>query len=256
MSDVLKLASIASLIGDPARANMLFALMDGRAHTAKELAYYGRVTAQTASGHLAKLTEGGLLSVVKQGRHRYFRIADPKIAEMLETMMVLASEPRKPKRTWRHGAQMRQARLCYDHFAGRLGVAIADSFHARGFVELHEEGGLITPDGEDFFRKSGLDVQSFKGSKRVPCRSCLDWSERRFHIAGTIGAIVANHCMEKGWVERGRDSRVLTVNQGSLTAFSDWIGCDLMVLLAAEDCATMATTIKAGARAVEPEHTT
>ena len=147
MSETNRIAATAALIGDPARANMLAALLDGRALTAKELAYTAHVTPQTASGHLAKLTDGGLLAADKQGRHRYFRLASPLVGQMLEGVMAVAGPEPARGTAWRGGEALRTARTCYDHLAGRLGVALADSLTERGHVALGADGGEVTEQG-------------------------------------------------------------------------------------------------------------
>lgn len=204
------MAEIAALVGDPARANILNALFDGRALTATELSFAASVSPQTASGHLAKLTQANLLSVVKQGRHRYFKLASPLVAQMLESIMAVASmaPPRYRPRTPREDA-MRRARTCYDHFAGLLGVGIADSLCQRGHVILSEEGGEVTESGMRFLADLGADVSS--PSRRPFCRHCLDWTERRPHLAGIVGAAITLRCFDLGWVKRERNPRALAI---------------------------------------------
>lgn len=215
-----KIAQVASLVGDPARANMLAVLMDGRALTASELAYFSGVSPQTASGHLAKLSDSGLLTLEKQGRHRYFRLATPLVGRMLESLMVVAQEgPARQRNPWRGGEALRNARTCYDHMAGRIAVAIADSLLAHSHIVLDEEGGMVTDAGRAFLRTRGIALTESK--RRVFCRPCLDWSERRPHLAGTVGAALLNHGLERGWVKRVKDSRALEVTalgRGELAA--------------------------------------
>jgi DNA-binding transcriptional ArsR family regulator len=215
-----KIAQVASLVGDPARANMLAVLMDGRALTASELAYFSGVSPQTASGHLAKLSDSGLLTLEKQGRHRYFRLATPLVGRMLESLMVVAQEgPARQRNPWRGGEALRNARTCYDHMAGRIAVAIADSLLAHSHIVLDEEGGMVTDAGRDFLRTRGIALTESK--RRVFCRPCLDWSERRPHLAGTVGAALLSHGLERGWVKRVKDSRALEVTalgRGELAA--------------------------------------
>jgi DNA-binding transcriptional ArsR family regulator len=204
------MAEIAALVGDPARANILSALFDGRALTATELSYAARVSPQTTSGHLAKLTQARLLAMVKQGRHRYYRLATPLVAQMMETIMAVAAEspPRYRPRSPREDA-LRLARTCYDHFAGRLGVAIADSLCARGHVILGDDGGEVTETGFAFL--SSFGAQFSKRSRRPFCRHCLDWTERRPHLSGIVGASIATRCFDLGWVERERNPRALKI---------------------------------------------
>lgn len=204
------MAEIAALVGDPARANILGALFDGRALTATELSYAARVSPQTTSGHLAKLTQARLLAMVKQGRHRYYRLATPLVAQMMETIMAVArdSPPRYRPRSPREDA-LRLARTCYDHFAGRLGVAIADSLCARGHIVLSEDGGEVTETGLAFLSEFG--AQFSKSSRRPFCRHCLDWTERRPHLSGMVGASIALRCFDLGWVEREPNPRALKI---------------------------------------------
>ncbi len=222
-------AEIAALIGEPARAVMLIALMDGRALTASELAHAAGITAPTASGHLARLTEAGLLAMARQGRHRYHRLASPAVAQMLETMMsVAAHAPQtraRPVITGPKQMALRQARTCYDHLAGVLAVAIADRMVERGQVELGADGGRLTDAGSTFLDDLGIDPQP--GSRRrgaVFCRPCLDWSERRPHIAGQVGAALCQACLDRDWVRRVVGSRALTISPGGRLALDQAFG--------------------------------
>jgi DNA-binding transcriptional ArsR family regulator len=221
MSDTTRMATIAALLGDPARANILTVLMDGRALTAKELAFAARVSPQTTSGHLAKLTDAGLLTPDRQGRHRYFRLASPLVGHMLESVMAVAGPDPSPVRPWRGGDALRTARTCYDHLAGRLGVALADALTAADHVTLSADGGEVTPSGHAFLRDFGAEPA---GGKRVFCRPCLDWSERRAHIAGKLGAALAARCLDLGWIERQRDSRAVTITTAGRNGFAHTFG--------------------------------
>ncbi|WEK51728.1 MAG: helix-turn-helix transcriptional regulator [Candidatus Kaistia colombiensis] len=237
------LAEIAALIGDVARANMLSALMDGRALSAGELAYHAGVGAPTTSGHLAKLTEAQILAVEKQGRHRYYRLATPAVAQALESLMSLSAEgPKRHRPTGPHDEAMRAARTCYDHLAGRLGVAIADSLVARDWLRLADGAGLVTPEGDRFLCEFGIDLnrgsgkgrttgfgartgkRSHETSARPLCRTCLDWSERRPHLAGRLGAALCQHLLQKGWIERVKDSRAIAVTPAGSAGFADVFG--------------------------------
>ena len=195
MASNARFAEVASLAGDPARAAMLHALMDGRALTASELARVAGVTPQTASGHLARMTAAGLLQVAKQGRHRYHRLATQAVAQMIESIMQVASglEAMRPApATGPRDAAMRAARTCYDHLAGHLGVTLADALVAGGHVELTHDAGLVTDSGIALLGRIGIDVALLTAhhgkTTRVLCRPCLDWSERRAHLAGAVGA--------------------------------------------------------------------
>jgi DNA-binding transcriptional ArsR family regulator len=212
------MAEIAALVGDPTRTAMLVALMDGRALTATELAQVAGVSAQTTSGHLARLTEAGLLAVEQQGRRRYHRLASQAVAGMLEGIMAVASgiEAQRPApvRTGPRDAAMRRARTCYDHLAGRIAVAIADRMTQRGHVELSADGGALSDDGLAFFRSIGVDLHATDGRtarRRVFCRPCLDWSERRPHIAGAVGAALCAACFTQGWMRRVPGSRAVAI---------------------------------------------
>jgi len=219
------LAEVAALIGNPAHANMLQALVDGRALTASELAYAGGVAPQTASEHLAKLTEGRLLVPAKQGRHCYYRLASPLIATMLESIMAVAADgPARYQPRWRGGDALRNARTCYDHLAGRLGVALADALVGCDQIVLSEDGGIVTSQGEDFFLGFGIDLRERTRSRRPFCRPCLDWSERRPHLAGAVDAGLAARCFELGWIGRIRDTRAVLVTPEGERGFSETFG--------------------------------
>ena len=185
-------AEIASLIGNPARTNILLALMDGRARTASELAYAAGVSPQTTSGHIAKMTEVRLLTPAKQGRHCHFRLASPKIARMLEGIMVVAGDgPQRHRPRWKGDDQLRTARTCYDHLAGRLGVALTDVLVQRKHLRLAEDGGTVTRAGATCLAGFGVSVDDVGKGRRTFCRPCIDWSERRPHLAGALGAALA-----------------------------------------------------------------
>jgi DNA-binding transcriptional ArsR family regulator len=222
MSDITRMTSVAALLGDPARANILTALLDGRALTAKELAFAAHVSPSTTSGHLARLTDADLLAVEKQGRHRYFRLASPLVGQMLEAVMAVAGPAPKP--VWRGGEALRTARTCYDHLAGRLGVALADSLTRFGHVALSGDGGEVTETGRSFLCDFGAEPAP---GKRVFCRPCLDWSERRPHIAGRLGAALATRCLDLGWIQRQRDSRAVTITPAGSRGFAETFGIDL-----------------------------
>ncbi|MGX9962197.1 ArsR/SmtB family transcription factor [Roseomonas sp. F4] len=229
MSSNAAMAETAALVGDPARASMLNALMDGRALTAGELASVAGITAQTASGHLARMSAAGLLAMERQGRHRYHRLATPAVARMLEAIMMVAGAappPTRPRRIGPADAAMRNARTCYDHLAGRLGVAIADAMAARGQVELATDGGAVTAAGEAFLESLGITPQS-NASRRAFCKPCLDWSERRHHLAGGLGAALCTRCFELGWVKRVPASRTVLVTRAGEAGLRQAFGIEL-----------------------------
>ena len=213
------LARIGALVGDPGRASMLAALLDGRALTAAELAAHAGVTPQTASGHLAKLVSTGLVQMRRQGRHRYHSLASPEVAGMLETMSGMAAslDGLRRGRSLRVGprdAALRAARTCYDHLAGRLGVALAEEIAERGHVEIDGDLDLLTPAGALFLEEFGIELAAPSASKRALCRTCVDWSERRLHLAGALGAALQRRCFELHWVRRLEGTRALAVTAG------------------------------------------
>ncbi|MBE7200677.1 MAG: winged helix-turn-helix transcriptional regulator [Parafilimonas terrae] len=228
MSSGPALSEVGALVGDPGRANILSALIDGRALTATELARTAGVAPATASEHLTKLVAGGLLSVSRQGRHRYFRLAGVEVARMLEAMMVIANrgEPKDaPRRaTPRIDPALREARTCYDHLAGRLGVGIADALVSRGLIVLGEEAGAVTASGRAWLAGFGIAAEPAGRSRRLLCRPCLDWSERRPHLAGRLGAALYHRCEELGWIERHRDGRAIRVTDAGRRGFRSTFG--------------------------------
>jgi DNA-binding transcriptional ArsR family regulator len=220
MTAAPSIAEIAALVGDPARANMLLALMDGRALTASELAYAARVAPPTASGHLGKLVGARLLALEKQGRHRYFRLASPAVADLLEGLMAIAVDGAPRYRPPSRGDEaLRSARTCYDHLAGRLGVALTDRLLSRGHIVLDDDAGQVTADGGRFFDEFGLDLACAESRRRRFCRPCLDWSERRRHLGGVVGAAVATRCFELGWIEHVKGSRAITITAAGRSGF-------------------------------------
>lgn len=220
MKDGPDLSRVAALVGDPARANMLSALMSGAALTASELALEAGVTPSTASSHLARLSDGGLITIASQGRHRYYALAGPEVASMLEAIAgVAASVGPKRVRPGPRDDAMREARICYDHLAGARGVALYDFLTRRGFV-CEEAGGLsLDPTGHTWFRDFGIDMPALEASRRPLCRACLDWSVRRSHLAGSLGAAMLNAIMDKGWARRVKDSRVIAFTPPGRNAF-------------------------------------
>lgn len=212
MSNAPQMAEVAALVGDPARANILCALLGGRALTATELAFAAGVSPQTTSGHLGKLLAARLLVLVKQGRHRYYRLAGPHVGQMLESIMAVAlTGPPRFQPNSRLDERLRQARTCYDHIAGRLGVGLADRLAEREFVILGDEAGEVTPSGADFLSDLGVDLVGGRARRRLFCRPCMDWTERRPHIGGAVGAALASRLLDLKWIERVRDSRALTI---------------------------------------------
>jgi DNA-binding transcriptional ArsR family regulator len=223
------MVEVAALVGDTARATMLAALMGGESLTGSELAFLARVSRPTASEHLAKLVAARLLTVSKKRRFNYYRIASPLVAQMLESMIAVAAIEAPPRHQPRSPQQerLRFARTCYDHLAGRLGVALADALVAKGAVILDDDGGEVTDAGRRFLCEFGLDLSSKERSRRIFCRPCLDWSERRYHIAGLVGAEMCQRCLELGWVGRERDSRALRITPAGEMGFRATFGLSL-----------------------------
>ncbi len=225
ISAMTNLATVAACAGDPARASMLQLLADGRAFTAGELSSVAGITAQTASGHLARMVDAGLLTVASQGRHRYYRLASPLVAQMLESMMVVAAS--NAVLTGPGNEPMRKARSCYDHLAGKLGVGIAQRLVEEGYVALTDGGGEMTPSGKMFFMRLGIDVET--PSHRAFCRPCLDWSERRYHLAGVLGQRIMHFCFDEGWIRQKPKSRVVGITPLGLRKFREEFGLRLDV---------------------------
>ena len=227
MSANAKLATVAACAGDPARASMLSMLMDGRAFTAGELSAAAGVTPQTASGHLSRMVDAGLLAVAQQGRHRYFKLASPQVGRMLEGMMVVAAGLAE-RRTGPASDELRFARTCYDHLAGQLGVAIAQNLQAQGHIILDDDGGAVTDSGRRFLARIGLDPDAAP-ARRAFCKPCLDWSERRYHIGGLLGQRIAEACFRAGWIRRARRARAVEVTALGRRKFREVYGVDLSV---------------------------
>jgi DNA-binding transcriptional ArsR family regulator len=223
------LVEVAALVGDTARATMLAALMGGQSLTGTELAYLAGVSRPTASEHLAKLVEARLLAVTRRRRFAYYRIASPLVAQMLESLKAVAAievPPRHQPRSAKEEA-LHFARTCYDHLAGRLGVAVADALAARGCIVLSDDGGEVTAMGRGVLSAFGANLTARPGSGRIFCRPCLDWSERRYHVAGHVGAEICRRCLELGWVGRVRDSRALRLTEAGRSGLAAAFGVDL-----------------------------
>lgn len=221
MQDGPSISRVAALIGDPARANMLVALMDGRALTVSELAQCAGVALPTASGHLARLSDAGLVAPARQGRHRYFRLDDDDVAAAIELLMGIAERTgAKPVRPGPRDAAMREARVCYDHLAGERAVRLAEKLIGEGSVAAGEVP-RITDAGR--IRLAALGVTLPLGGRRPECRTCLDWSERRNHLAGALGAAILQHVLGQGWAKRG-PGRVVAFNAAGGAAFDRAFG--------------------------------
>ncbi|MEJ1967187.1 MAG: winged helix-turn-helix domain-containing protein [Rhizomicrobium sp.] len=219
------IAPVAALIGDPARANMLSALLDGRALTAGELAREAGVTAQTASSHLAKLSQGGLVTPRRQGRHAYFALAGADVAALLESLMSLAARTGHSRtRPGPAEPALRRARVCYDHLAGDLGVALFDGLVARRLLLRQGAGLALSRRGADFMRAFGIGLDAASAARRPLCKDCLDWSARRSHLAGALGAALLARIFALGWARREPGSRAVAFTPPGLRAFERTFG--------------------------------
>lgn len=208
MRDCPDIAELAALLGDPARANIVSALMAGIALTAGELAREAGVTPQTASGHLTRLREAGLLTMETQGRARYYRIAGPDVAQAVEGLTVLAARLGNLRtRPGPRDTALREARFCYDHLAGDFGTALHDALVVGEHVRAAPDGLSLTPRGRAFFIAEGVDVAAHEALRRPLCRACLDWSTRRHHLAGALGAEIARMIVARGWARREKGRR-------------------------------------------------
>lgn len=208
---------------------MLSALMDSRALTASELARLAGITPQTTSSHLAKLTSAGLIAVERQGRHHYHRLASASVASMLESMLLHAADGVhriQPIRTGPREDAMRLARTCYDHIAGRLAAAIADAMIDRKLIEISDGAAVITPRGKRFLSANSI-IELEAKSRRPLCRACLDWSERRHHLGGRVGAAICSHAIGNNWICRASAGRALLITPKGSAAFKDLFGVKL-----------------------------
>ncbi|GEB34085.1 MULTISPECIES: helix-turn-helix transcriptional regulator [Brevibacillus] len=228
MSTSPNIAELASLIGEPSRVMMLVSLLGGKALPASELAQSAKVTPQTASTHLGKLVEGGLLTSESHGRHRYYRLASPEVAHALEALLTISAP--QPVRSLRESDQMRAiryARTCYDHLAGEVGVALTQKLIALGMIEASGQDFVLNEAGKSKLRSLGVEVESSPKSRRRFARQCLDWSERRHHLAGSLGASLTNRLFELGWIERIPGGRAVRVTPKGTSGFIAEFGLDV-----------------------------
>ncbi len=232
MTHTPDIARLAAAIGDPARANMLNALMSGKALTSSELAAEAGVTPATASSHLSRLFDAGLLRVRTQGRHRYWALADGEVAFALETLMGLAARTTARVRTGPKDAQMRKARVCYDHLAGDYGVKLFDALVAKDVIVPLDDGLSLGKKSAAFIAEMVLELPK---SQRPVCRACLDWSERRTHLAGGLGAALLNRFFELGWARRDKGSRIVTFTPEGERQFQLLTRIELAAKLAATE---------------------
>lgn len=226
MNATYPIATIGELIGDPARAAILVALLDGHARTAGELALIGDVSAQSASGHLSKLVAGGLLTVRSAGRHRYYSLAGPDVAHALEALGAIATKPPGSNAIRPHAANdLYIARTCYDHLAGRVAVELAGNLQGLGVIQPQGQRNFeLGAQGKLWFAKLGIDVEQLRNSRRCFARQCLDWTERRPHIAGILGAALCSRLIALGWVVRRRNTRALRITDRGAREFRSRCG--------------------------------
>jgi DNA-binding transcriptional ArsR family regulator len=214
------IARIAALIGDPTRANILSALMSGKALTATELSAEANVTPQTTSSHLKKLCESRLLRQRKQGRHRYYAIADEHVADVIAGLLGLAEAAGHLRtRTGPQDTALRNARRCYNHLAGEMGVCLFDGLFRKGYLSRTNVGIVLTPDGDQFVQAFGIDLVALRKKPSPLCRECLDWSARRSHLSGNLGRAFLARFEALGWVSRQADSRAILFSKKGETAF-------------------------------------
>lgn len=227
MPDIPNIAEIAALMGDPARACMLAALKDDHVLTATELAHIAGVAPNTASGHLAKLVAAKLIVMERSGRHRHYRLAGTRVAEVLELLEALAVTSRPPVR--RHdprGASIRFARICYDHLAGDLGIALTWSLVERGYLGRSKEQLTLRRRGTTALTRFGIDLDLVRGTRRRFIRLCPDWSGRRPHLGGALGASLFAHLVEIGWLCRSSASRAVFVTGRGRRGLRDMFGVE------------------------------
>jgi DNA-binding transcriptional ArsR family regulator len=224
----------AALIGDPARAAILSALCDGRTEPASALAYAARISVQSASNHLAKLTEGGLLKVENQGRHRYYRLASPHVAMAIEALASLAPPIRSLETPLsREARSLRFGRSCYDHLAGRLGIAVTVRLEAVGHLNLADDDAkqyAVSEDGRRWFKALGIELAALKPGSRGLARRCLDWTERRHHLAGPLGGALLSRLVELGWLRRDRGTRAVSVTGAGAAGLARLLELDVREL--------------------------
>lgn len=222
MSTKSNIAMIASLVSEPSRAAILTALLDGRFHTASELAHMAGIKPQTASFHLAKMTEAQVVTVEKQGRHRYYGIQDPEVARVMESLLSIA--PPVPIKSFTHASEneaLRLARTCYDHVAGQLGVQLMSFFIQKGILSEDQDGLHITEQGEIFFTDFQIDLTKTRQKRRSFSHKCLDWSERRHHLAGALGSVLLDRLFELHWIERLPTTRAIRITADGKRGFKE-----------------------------------
>jgi DNA-binding transcriptional ArsR family regulator len=219
------ISRLARTIGDMTRIRMLTLLMEGRALTAKELAYGAGVEPATATAHLRRLQDDDFVVSAAHGRNKYFQLASPEVARLVEALMVVA--PTLKPNSGQQGQPIRLARFCYDHLAGEIGTQLTEFLVARGLLLKEERAFLPSADGEAWFRSFGIDLPALRQTRRELAYRCLDWSERRDHLAGALGAAMAQRMIELGWISRKKDSRVVAISTKGRRALARRFGISL-----------------------------
>jgi DNA-binding transcriptional ArsR family regulator len=228
MSISPNVAEVAALLGETSRATILTSLLDGRFHTASELAYMAAIKPQTASFHLSKLVDGNLVIVEKHGRHRYYQLANEEIARILESFLAISPPPEV--RSLKQSRQMKllqNARTCYDHLAGKLGVELTEAMLAAGYLEKEAQEFTITTAGEQFFTDFGIDLVELRGKRRSFSHACLDWSERHHHLAGALGSGLLKKFLTLGWITQDPSIRAVTITDKGKIGFKKTFQIDI-----------------------------
>jgi DNA-binding transcriptional ArsR family regulator len=216
------LSKFAELVADPSRGAMLTALLDGRFHPASELAVTAGIKPQTASFHLAKMSEAGIVNMEKHGRHRYYGISNPQVAEVLENWLSISpTENTRSFKEWREGESIRRARTCYDHLAGKIGVQLTQSLMTMNVIKKEDNQFILTTSGEKFLTEFGIDLAALRQKRRAFSRCCLDWSEREHHLAGALGFGILEQLFQRNWIKRIPGSRAIAVTDEGRNGFRD-----------------------------------
>jgi DNA-binding transcriptional ArsR family regulator len=224
MKDGPNFSVVAALLGDPARANMMTALMDGRALTATELAHEAGVALSTASGHLSRLVAAGLIAPMRQGRHKYFRLSGGDVAAAIERLMDVAARTGHLRtRSGPRDPALRTARVCYDHLAGEAGVKMFDRLRTGKYLAGPDDALLLTATGAQLLASVGIDIETMHQRRRPLCRACLDWSERRAHLGGALGAAILKEIFSRGWARRLNGSRAIIFTPAGQRRFDEWL---------------------------------
>jgi DNA-binding transcriptional ArsR family regulator/predicted transcriptional regulator len=219
---------ISGLICEPTRARLLWNLLDGRAYTASELAIVGDISSTAASNHLAKLLDADIIKVELQGRHRYYSFAKPEVAYVVESLASLANtQPGKSIKKQIEPEGMRFCRTCYDHLAGYVAVKMADTMESKGIIQKADGAYLVTPKGWKWFTEIGIQKNNFQNSRRPLTRQCLDWTERRPHLAGQLGAVLLEEMLKRKWFKKVQFSRELIITSKGRQEMKDWLALEL-----------------------------